>query len=141
MMRWWHEPEPPEEIARMLGGADDGYRLVIEVSGEAVGGIQYGEELEPGYRHASIDIFLATRAQGRGIGVEAIVLLARFLLRERGHHRLTIDPAAGNERAIRCYARVGFRPVGIMREYERGLDGTWHDGLLLDLLAQEFIDG
>jgi len=24
-----------------------------------------------------------------------------------------------------------------MREYERGGDGTWHDGMLLDLLARE----
>ena len=55
----------------------------------------------------------------------------------RGHHRLTIDPAADNAKAIRSYERVGFRPVGIMRRYERGLDGTWHDGLLMDLLAGE----
>jgi aminoglycoside 6'-N-acetyltransferase len=24
-----------------------------------------------------------------------------------------------------------------MRRYERGPDGTWHDGLLMDLLADE----
>jgi aminoglycoside 6'-N-acetyltransferase len=24
-----------------------------------------------------------------------------------------------------------------MREYERGPDGTWHDGLMMDLLAAE----
>jgi len=33
---------------------------------------------------------------------------------------------------------VGFKPVGIMRKYECGSDGTWHDGLLMDLLAEEF---
>jgi aminoglycoside 6'-N-acetyltransferase len=27
-----------------------------------------------------------------------------------------------------------------MRSYERGPDGTWHDGLLMDLLKEEFID-
>jgi aminoglycoside 6'-N-acetyltransferase len=27
----------------------------------------------------------------------------------------------------------------VMRNYERGLDGTWHDGLLMDLLADELI--
>jgi len=32
---------------------------------------------------------------------------------------------------------VGFRPVGVMRRYERGADGTFHDGLLMDLLAEE----
>ena len=48
-----------------------------------------------------------------------------------------IDPAADNHRAVRCYEKVGFRPVGVMRRYERGADGTWHDGLFMDLLADE----
>jgi aminoglycoside 6'-N-acetyltransferase len=33
---------------------------------------------------------------------------------------------------------VGYRPVGVLRRYERDVDGTgWHDGLLMDLLAEE----
>ncbi len=48
-----------------------------------------------------------------------------------------IDPALANERAIRAYAAVGFRRVGILRRYERGPDGVWEDGLLMDLLAEE----
>ncbi len=67
--------------------------------------------------------------------------VARWLLEVRGHHRITIDPAAANVHAIRAYAKVGFRPVGVMREYERGPDGTWHDGLLMDLLRGELTDG
>ena len=63
-----------------------------------------------------------------------------YLFRHRGHHRLTIDPAAANDRAIRCYAKVGFRPVGVMRAYERGLDGRFHDGLLMDMLAPSYQD-
>ncbi len=67
-----------------------------------------------------------------------VAALARYLVNDRGHHRLVIDPAADNEPAIRCYAAVGFRPVGIMRRYERDPDGVgWHDGLLMDLLAEE----
>lgn len=84
-----------------------------------------------------MDLFLTTRRQGEGLGPEALRLLARYLIEERGHHRIVIDPAAGNERAIKAYERVGFRPVGVMRQYERGADGTWHDGLLMDLLADE----
>jgi aminoglycoside 6'-N-acetyltransferase len=62
-------------------------------------------------------------------------VLVRHLIESRGHHRLTIDPAAANERAIRCYAAVGFERVGVMRQYERAADGSWHDGLLMELLA------
>ena len=41
------------------------------------------------------------------------------------------------EPAIRCYTKAGFRPVGVMRAYERGPDGRFHDGLLMDMLAAE----
>ncbi len=59
-------------------------------------------------------------------------------MQDRGHHRLVIDPAADNEAAIRCYAAVGFRPVGVLRRYERDVDGAGrHDGLLMDLLAED----
>jgi aminoglycoside 6'-N-acetyltransferase len=134
---WWGEPEPAEAIAASLAGDGDGVLLVIEVGGQVAGGIQYFEETDPMYRHASIDIYLSGRCQGRGIGTEAVALLARYLFGQRGHHRLTIDPAAANHGAIRCYQKAGFRPVGVLREYERGPDGTFHDGLLMDLLRGE----
>jgi aminoglycoside 6'-N-acetyltransferase len=120
--------------------AGDGKVFVIEVDGEVVGAIQYGEEDDPMYRHASIDIFLTTTRHNQGIGSEAVRVLAGHLIRERGHHRLTIDPAADNHAAIRAYEKVGFRRVGVMRSYERGPDGTWHDGVLMEMLADELID-
>ncbi|MGH9094915.1 MAG: GNAT family N-acetyltransferase [Acidimicrobiales bacterium] len=116
-------------------------RFAIVVDGAVRGMVQYGEENEPGYRHASIDLFLDPVVHGRGLGRDAVSTLARHLVHDGGHHRLVIDPAADNQAAIRCYASVGFRPVGRMRRYERDVDGTgWHDGLLMDLLAEE-LDG
>jgi aminoglycoside 6'-N-acetyltransferase len=118
--------------------ADDEVTVfAIEVDGEFAGSIQYAEDDEPDYRHAGIDIFMSSQFQGRGLGTDAVRTLARYLLEVRGHHRLTIDPATSNARAIRTYEKVGFRPVGVMRRYERGVDQTFHDGLLMDLLAGE----
>jgi aminoglycoside 6'-N-acetyltransferase len=105
-----------------------------------IGLIQYWEEPDPDYRHAAIDLFLHPDWHGRGLGTDAIRTLARHLFQDRGHHRLTIDPAAHNQRAIRAYRRVGFRPVGVLRRYERGSDGRWHDGLLMDLLPEDLTD-
>jgi aminoglycoside 6'-N-acetyltransferase len=138
--RWWGEPATTEALTLDLSEDGVDQLLVIEADGQVVGGIQYGEQNEPDYRSASIDIFLATAAQRRGIGAEAIRLLGRFLMAERGHHRLTIDPARENVSAIACYAGVGFRPVGVMRDYERRSDGTRHDALLMDLVAGELED-
>jgi aminoglycoside 6'-N-acetyltransferase len=134
--RWWGGDDIEEEISEQFIEADEGF--VIEADGEVVGAIQYHEEDDPMYRHAGMDIFLTASRHGQGLGTEAIRLLARYLFEERGHHRLTIDPAADNAAAIRAYERVGFRRVGIMRKYERGPDGVWHDGLLMDLLKEEF---
>jgi aminoglycoside 6'-N-acetyltransferase len=116
---------------------DEVVLFTVEVDGEVAGAVQYHEEDDPDYRHAGMDIFLSEASQGRGLGPDALRTLARYLFEQRDHHRLTIDPAADNDRAIRAYQRVGFRPVGIMRRYERGPDGTWHDGLLMDLLREE----
>jgi aminoglycoside 6'-N-acetyltransferase len=135
--RWWGEPESADRIAAQLSGDSSGALLVVEIDGQVAGGIQYHEEQDPMYRHAGIDIYLGGRYQGRGAGPEAIGMLTRFLFEQRGHHRITIDPAAANRHAIRCYQKAGFRPVGVMRQYERGGDGRFHDGLLMDLIRDD----
>lgn len=112
--------------------------FAVLVEGRVVGMIQYSEEDGPKYRHAGIDIFLDPVIHGRGHGRDAVRTLALHLVRGRGHHRLVIDPAADNEAAIRTYSAVGFRPVGVMRRYERDANGDgWHDGLLMDLLVED----
>jgi len=140
----------PEVRARWRGGADLaaevreaiaenplGY-LVVELDGRVAGAIQWSAEEDPEYRHAGIDIFLDPAVHGRGVGADAVRTLAGHLIDDEGFHRLVIDPAADNAAAIRCYTKVGFKPVGIMRQYERD-DTGWHDGLLMDLLAAELI--
>jgi aminoglycoside 6'-N-acetyltransferase len=136
--RWFGERDPRRTAHELLDDPDS-FAFVIEVAGDVAGSIQFYEQSDPEYRHAGMDIFLTTKRQGEGLGQEALRVLARYLLEERGHHRLVIDPAADNARAIRAYERVGFRPVGVMRQYERGADGTYHDGLLMDLLAGELL--
>jgi aminoglycoside 6'-N-acetyltransferase len=136
----WQSADPENEARELADRSTDVAVWAIEVGGEVVGLIQAHEETDPRYRHAGIDIVLGERAQDQGYGSDAVRTVARWLIDERGHHRLTIDPAASNARAIRAYGRVGFRPVGRMRRYEGDLDGSWHDGLLMDLLAHELVD-
>jgi aminoglycoside 6'-N-acetyltransferase len=131
--RWWDAP--PEGFP--LTDAPELARLTIEVDGAVAGMIQIYEELDPKYRHASIDLFLDPALHGRGFGAEAVRHAIRHLFEDRGHHRVTIDPALGNAAAVRCYEKVGFRRVGVMRRYERDAGGGWHDGLLMELLAGE----
>jgi aminoglycoside 6'-N-acetyltransferase len=134
--RWWLGLTE-QDILEKAGPEEDAFVFVVEHEGELIGLAQADEELDPDYRHANIDLFLTTARHGQGLGADTVRTLARWLFDERGHHRVTIDPAVANERAIRSYERVGFKRVGVMRRYERGADGDWHDGLLLDLLPED----
>jgi aminoglycoside 6'-N-acetyltransferase len=133
--KWWGDPS--RSVRDVLNPEEGESCFMVEVRTEPIGMIQCFEESDPMYRHAGIDIAIRSDWQGQGFGPDAIRALAQHLIAVRGHHRLTIDPAANNTRAIKAYERVGFKPVGIMRQYERGPDGTWHDGLLMELLAEE----
>ena len=131
--RWWGEPE----AGFPWTDEPESTRMVIEVDGAVAGLIQFCEETEPRYRHAGIDLFLDPTLHGHGFGEEAVRLVTAQLVEERGHHRITIDPAAGNVAAIRAYEKAGFKPVGVMRRYERDAEGKgWHDGLLMEFVVE-----
>ena len=132
VMRWWQAI--PDDWP--FGPEDQETLLTVLVDGKIAGVVQFLEEDEPDYRHAALDVFLAPDHHGRGLGTDAVATLVRHLVAERGHHRLTIDPATENEAAIRCYARVGFRPVGVMHAcWFDHTEGGWRDGLLMELVV------
>jgi len=128
--QWWGVPTPEEDREEVSIG------FAILVDGGLAGWIGYEEETTPDYQSVGFDINVAAELRERGVGSRAL-RLAIDHFRAEGHHRFTIDPNAANERAIRCYEKVGFKPVGIMRQADRMPDGTRTDALLMDLLASE----
>jgi aminoglycoside 6'-N-acetyltransferase len=132
--KWWGESDEPERLRENL--RMDGAAWAIELDGELVGWLGFEEETEPEYRSVGIDVSLTEHVQGRGLGPDAIRAAIRWFADERGHHRFTIDPNAANDRAIKAYAAVGFKPIGITRRSEL-VDGEWTDGLLMELLIEE----
>jgi aminoglycoside 6'-N-acetyltransferase len=129
--RWWDELEDDFP----LGDEPEATRFTIEVDGAVAGMVQFGEEPEAKYRHAWIDLFVDPALHGRGLGTEAVKQVVQLLVNERGHHRITIDPATENVAAVRAYEKAGFKPVGVMKRSERDADGEgWHDSLLMELV-------
>ncbi len=126
--RWWPAPDYV---------AEQGW--VIEHEGAAVGWLEYHEESYRWYPSVSFDIFLTSRVHGRGLGRRALRLGVDHFV-AKGHHRFTLDPNAGNERAIRSYRALGFEPVGVMRAYERRPEGGWDDGLLMELIVEDALE-
>ncbi|GHJ38031.1 GNAT family N-acetyltransferase [Streptomyces sp. TS71-3] len=147
--RWWGDPEeeadeacaPPAGVRSYAieqrpenGASENGTESPV------VGIVQAWEETTRDFRHAGLDIAVHPDWHRKGIGSAALYVLAHYLFEVDGHHRLTIDPATDNEPAISLYQKLGFRPVGVMREYERRDDGTVRDGLLMDMLAGELVE-
>ncbi len=129
---WWDVPDedfPWDE--------PESTRFTIEVEGVIAGLIQFGEEPEPMYRHAWIDIFVDPEGGRRGTGTDAIVTLVRHLTEDLAHHRITIDPSLDNAAAVGCYEKAGFRRVGVMEAAERDpLSGRWRDALMMELVVR-----
>jgi aminoglycoside 6'-N-acetyltransferase len=127
--RWWGDGDWERE-----------HGFVIEVDGQVAGWLQYEEESYEWYPSVAFDISLTTELHGRGYGRRALRLAVDHFV-SKGHHRFTIDPNASNERAIRAYRGAGFEPVGVLRAYERSVDGGWNDALLMDLIVLPERDG
>jgi aminoglycoside 6'-N-acetyltransferase len=131
--KWWRR----NEWERLDDSGAVTFTIVLD--GAVVGCIQYSEETDPDYFSAAVDIFVAAAVHGLGVGSDAMRTLIAWLIDARGHHRLTVDPAAVNARAIHVYEKLGFRRVGVLRQYERVADGSRRDALLMELLAAEFV--
>lgn len=132
------------EVADWWGPLEDDFpfeeptaeRFTIVVGDSVAGMVQVTEENEPDYRNAEVDIFLGAAHHGEGLGTDALVTLARHLTHDRGHHRLILGANVHNARAIRCYQKAGFRPVGVTRLSGRDFrTGEYEDELFMELVV------
>jgi aminoglycoside 6'-N-acetyltransferase len=100
--RYWDDEtfthaEMEERLAR-----DDIEAWIVEESGEPIGFLQVHE--------GGLDMFLIPSARGRALGPDAARAMAEHL-QARGCARVTVDPYAWNESAVRAWQRAGFVEV------------------------------
>jgi aminoglycoside 6'-N-acetyltransferase len=99
---WDDETFTRVEMAERLSRPDvQGW--IVEEGVKPVGYLQVHAE--------GIDMFLIPSARGRGLGPDAARAMARHLVDERGWSRVTVDPYAWNESAVRAWQRAGFVEV------------------------------
>jgi aminoglycoside 6'-N-acetyltransferase len=111
--RYWDgETFTPAEMHDRLA-REDVEAWIVEEGGEPVGYLQVHSE--------GLDMFLVPSARGRGLGPDAARAMARHLVDERGRTRVTVDPYAWNEGAVRAWERAGFVEVS---RHEAGGDYT-----------------
>jgi aminoglycoside 6'-N-acetyltransferase len=114
--RYWDgERFTRAEMAERLARSDV-EAWIVEEAGEPVGYLQVHPE--------GMDMFLVPLARGRGLGSDAARAMTRHLVDERGRSRVTVDPYAWNEGAIRAWERAGFVEVS-RHEADDGHTSPW----------------
>ena len=90
-------------------------------------------------RRAQLGIIIGNRRfWGKGYGTDAIRAVLGWAFSYLNLNRISSTVFAYNERAIRCYQKVGFEHEGTMRQ-ARYVDGQYHDELVMGVLRDEFL--
>ena len=158
LARWWNDsewaalqqkivkPRPEASVEEMFRGwsankplGDTGFSVVDAGSGELLGHVTlYGASLPE--RAASFAIMVGPDHVGRGVGPRATRLALSYGFRELGLNRVELRVWAFNTRAIRAYEKSGFVREGRRREAVFH-DGTFHDELIMSVLAADYFGG
>lgn len=89
-------------------------------------------------RCSAFGIAIGEKAEwSRGYGSEATSLLLRHGFDTVNLHRVWLHVHAFNQRAIRCYERLGFRREGVLRD-EVFREGRYWDTLVMGVLEVEW---
>ena len=127
--QWWQPTPTRADVDRdfdaIVDPASTTRAYIATQAGRPIGYIQsyvalgsgdgwWESEDDPGVR--GIDQFLADAASlGRGLGTAMVRAFVERLFADPGVTAIQTDPAPGNARAIRCYEKAGFRPVGVVQ--------------------------
>lgn len=102
--------------------------LAIECDGELAGDVQVrrdDETMPPGLFDVGIGVF--RDARGRGVGTEALSLLADYLFEDEQANRIQLSTDVDNAAMRRSAEKAGFTFEGVLRGYWPVGDGTARD--------------
>lgn len=89
-------------------------------------------------RIGTIGVFIGEEDnRSKGYGAEALKLLLDYGFNYINLNNIMLTVKSFNERAIKCYEKVGFKEFGRRRE-SYFLNGKYYDDVHMDILASEF---
>ena len=86
---------------------------------------------------AALGIFLGSPHWRKGYGSDALRVLVKFCFNEMNLHKIKIDVFSFNQKAMKCYEKVGFKTEGVLRQ-EMYRNGMYHDHIVMGLLRSEW---
>jgi diamine N-acetyltransferase len=86
-------------------------------------------------RSAELGIGVLKAKTGKGLGTEAIQLMADYLKKNWNLRKLTLQVRTDNQIAIAAYQKTGFSACGKYTDHVF-IDGQWRDVTLMELFLQ-----
>ncbi|MCX7774337.1 MAG: GNAT family N-acetyltransferase [Clostridia bacterium] len=125
------------EFVEAMAKEGHNYAIVLKESDELIGncslmGINHIS------RTAEVGLFIGDEAhKGKGYGVEALEVILAYGFKVLNLNNIMLRVFAYNERAIKAYEKVGFRPFG-RRAQSIYVNGRYHDEVYMEILAGDF---
>ena len=110
--------------------------FAIEVDGVHIGNIGL-HKIDRVHRKAEVGIVIGEATfWSKGYGTEAMRTALRYAFGPLGLNKVSLDVLEYNDRAIRTYERLGFRPEGVHRE-DVYKEGRFVHVIRMSMLARE----
>lgn len=95
-------------------------------------------QIDSRVRKGQFAILIGDRALwGRGLGTRVTEAVVSWAFAQLNLHKVSLHVLTNNERAIRIYELLGFRPEGILRD-EQFRDGQFLDMMLMAVFEDEW---
>jgi [ribosomal protein S5]-alanine N-acetyltransferase len=131
---------PPETAANAVAylqsrGPEEKIFAILHADFGHVGNISYGP-IDRVNERSQVGIFIGEpKAWGRGIGTEAVYLVARHLFEDQNLHR--VEAGSSNPAFIRLSEKLGWVVEGVERDRTK-IDGNYFSETLVAQLRHEF---
>ena len=130
--------ESEKEILKDLSQKHN-YSIIDIETNELIGNCGF-LEIDNLNQTAETGIFVGNKNfWGKGYGTEAIGLLMGYGFTALNLHNILLKVFSFNERAIKCYEKVGFKIIGRRREALKRGNETF-DVIYMDILPNEFYE-
>jgi len=116
---------------------DHNYSIIDLETDELIGNCGF-LEIDYVNQTAETGIFIGNKNyRNKGYGTEALSLLLDYGFKALNFHNVMLKVYEYNIPAIKCYEKIGFKPIGKRREaLHRNLEK--HNVIYMDILTQEF---
>lgn len=126
-----------EWIDKTLKNNDLQFAIINLENNELIGNCGFSS-ISHKNRIGTIGLFIGEEDnRSKGYGTEALKLLLDYGFNYINLNNIMLTVKSFNERAIRCYEKVGFKEFGRRRE-SYFLNGKYYDDVHMDILASEF---